>query len=90
MNPFYSAYPTSLSGLDDGEWSQVSNRWSRGIDWNIHKMGKRWEVGGRLGQGAPLFKTKKEAYAYGSNLILAESCWRGHQRWEQEYGGKAA
>lgn len=86
INPFYDAYETSLSKLDDGEWSQVSCRWSRGIDWNVHKVGKRhWEVAGRLGQGVRLFKTKTAAYEYGSNLILAESHWRGHQKWEREH-----
>ena len=86
MNPFYTAHSTSLSHLSDGEWSQVSCRWSRGTDWNVGKIGKRhWEVTGRLGQGAPLFTTKTAAYEYGSNLILAESRWRGHQRWEQEH-----
>lgn len=84
MNPFYAAHSTSLSALMDGEWSQISCRWSRGIDWNIHKVGRKWEIGGDLGRGFPLFKTKGAAYEAGSKLILAESRWRAHQRWEQE------
>jgi len=88
-NPFYSAHSTSLSNLDDGEWSQISCRWGRGIDWNVAKVGKKWEITGRLGQGFPLFQTKTAAYEAASTLILAESSWRGHQRWEAEHGERA-
>ena len=76
---------TSLSVLTDGEWSQVSCRWARGINWNIHKVGKRhWEIGGRLGKGFPLFKTRTAAYNAGSTLILMESHHRGWTRLKAE------
>ncbi len=72
--------PTSLSGLSAGEWSQITCRWHRGIDWNIHKLGRQWLIGGRLGQGAPYFKTKKAAYAYADNLVCWEARYRSQNR----------
>lgn len=81
---YCQAHPTSLSHLSEAEWSQVSNRWSRGIDWNVHKAGSRWEIGGEHFQGFPLFRTKTAAYNAAETLILAESRWRGYQRLRAE------
>lgn len=76
---------TSLGELSNHDWQIMNSRWSRGIDWNVHKLGKRhWEVGGRLGRGAPLFKTKGAAYQYGENLICLEAAHRSWLRLKAE------
>lgn len=69
---------SSLGTLSDSEWNQLSARWGRGIDWIVHKVGRKWEIGGRLGQGFPLFTTKTAAYEMATNLILRES---HHRAW---------
>jgi hypothetical protein len=82
-NPFYDAYETSLSRLSDSQWAQLSNFWSRGSDWTVSKVGRKWLLSERFGN-FPLFKTKKEACEAASRLILAESRWRGKKRWDSE------
>jgi hypothetical protein len=81
-NPFHAAHDTSLSSLSDHDWQVLRSRWHKGIDWNVGKLGRFWQVTGDCFKGAPLFKTKKAAFDYASNLILAESHWRAHQEWE--------
>lgn len=68
---------TSLGALSDSEWNILRNRWSRGIDWNVEKIGRKWNI--HFG-GFPLFKTKKAAYEAGANLICAES---KHRYWKE-------
>ena len=63
---------TSLSSLSDGEWSQLSNQWARGIDWCVSKVGRRWNVSEAFGN-FPLFKTKSAAYKAVTTLVLWES-----------------
>ncbi len=78
---------TSLSVLPDHDWHILSSRWSRGVDWNINKVGKKhWEIAGRLGQGVQLFRTKTAAWKYGSNLICLES---HHRAWVWHCDGAA-
>jgi hypothetical protein len=74
---------TSLSKLSEHDWSILSNRWARGIDWNIEKLGKKWHILGDTG-GFPLFKTKSAAYDALTNLILAES---HHRAWLRNLEG---
>jgi len=83
-NPFYDAHETSLSKLDDHDWHILSSRWHRGIDWTVGKVGKRWEITGRLGEGFPLFKTKTAAHDAASTLILMESRYRSRLAWDRE------
>ncbi len=73
---------TSLSKLTDGEWSQVSCLWGRGIDWVVKKVGKKWVITDfmELSKGFPLFKTKKAACEAVTNLILRESRCRAEKR----------
>lgn len=71
---------TSLSKLTDGEWSQVSCRWARGIDWCVEKIGKKWGVSPGISKGFPLFKTKKAAYEAAETLVLWESRCRAQKR----------
>lgn len=76
-------YRTSLGALNDHDWNVLSNRWSRGIDWIVQKVGKRhWELIGfpTVNAGFPLFTTKTAAYDAGSKLILAESHYRSAKR----------
>jgi len=60
-------------------------RWGRGINWNVAKVGKKWEITGRLGNGFPLFKTKTAAYEAASTLswpkLLARSPALGSRAW---------
>ena len=85
MDPFYAAYETSLSKLDDHEWNIIRNRWARGIDWCVGKVGRKWQVIDCFGRGWPLFKTKTAAHDAVSNLVVAESHWRGKLRWDVEH-----
>jgi hypothetical protein len=71
---------TSLGRLDDGEWSQVSNRWARGIDWCVTKLGRHWVIGETFGTGWPLFRTKASAYEAVTALVLTESKIRTRRR----------
>ncbi len=70
------AYETSLSKLSDSEWHQISNRWARGIDWNVQKFGRKWAIMGEHFQAFPFFRTKRAAGDALDKLILAESHYR--------------
>lgn len=69
---------TSLSNLDSHSWAIISNTWAKGIDWIVGKVGRKWEIYGRLGQGFPLFTTKRAAYDAATALVIAES---HHRSW---------
>lgn len=75
---------TSLGSLSDHDWQIIRHRWARGIDWNVQKVGKRhWEIVGRIGQGFPLFRTKKAAYDIGDELVRREAL---HRHWREHFG----
>jgi len=84
MNPFYDAYETSLSHLNEHEWNVLRHTWARGIDWYVGKVAKRWMITLPAFKGFPHYKTKKAAGEAASNLILAEARWRRHEEWERE------
>jgi hypothetical protein len=70
---------TSLGRLSEHDWQILSNRWARGVDWYVEKIGRYWapaEVFGRF----PLFKTKRAAEEAATKLFLAES---HHRAWRQ-------
>lgn len=46
------------------------NNWTRGIDWCVRKVGKKWALLDCFGN-FPLFKTKKEAYEYATRFVLS-------------------
>ncbi len=79
-NPFYDTYETSLGKLSGHDWNVLTSRWNHGIDYNIGKVGKRWEILS-FADAHPIFKTKREAYTYAENLILAESRHRAKLAW---------
>ncbi len=64
---------TSFSKLSTSEWMQLSNRWGRGIDWVVKKVGRKWTPLECFGKKWPLYKTKTEAYDTVTNLILEEA-----------------
>jgi hypothetical protein len=76
------AHSTSLSTLSDHEWHILSSRWSRGIDWTVCKMGRKWiiNIDHPSFRAFPLFRTKTAAYDAATNLILAESRYRASRR----------
>jgi len=78
---------TSLSKLSEGEWSQISNRWARGIDWVVMKKGSRWIITGlgRISHYFPTYKTKKVAYEVVTTIVLQEA----HDRAEKTAIAKA-
>lgn len=85
MNPFFAAYETSLSKLSEHDWRVLSAHWSQFSGFSFcRKTGRKWTVEG-FGISGPLFTTKTAAEEYVSNLILAESKWRAHERWEAEH-----
>ena len=84
VNPYFDASPTSLSVLSEHDWRILSNTWSRGIDWCVTKIGKKWMVSERISSGAPLFRTKKAAGDFADKLVLAESRHRSRLRWEAD------
>lgn len=84
INPFYDAHETSLSSKDDHDWNVLRSHWMRFGGFSFcRKLGRKWTVEG-FGISGPLFDRKGDAERYVSNLICAESRWRGHQRWEAE------
>lgn len=74
---------TSLGALDDRDWAILSNRWARGSDWNVRKVGRRfWEIATIPDNaGFPLFKRKRDACEALDRLILMES---HHRAWKRE------
>ena len=79
-NPYFDANETSLSKLSEHDWAILSSRWSKGIDWYVHKLGSQWEVIESFGKKIPLFKTKRAAGEFADNLLLAESRYRAGKR----------
>ena len=79
---YSDAHPTSLSTLSEDDWHSLKNRFERGIDWVIRKMGRGWMIAPIASQfrGFPLFRTKRAAGETVEALILAESHWRDYQR----------
>jgi hypothetical protein len=74
-----TATETTLSNLTYGEWSALSNTWSRGIDCVVWKAGRRWQIHRGFGF-FPTYKTKIAAYDAVTALVLAESRYRASQR----------
>ena len=70
---------TSLGRLSDTEWTMLSNRWARGVDWYVQKIGSQWAPADVFGK-FPLFKTKRAAEEAASKLFLAESLHRAWKR----------
>jgi hypothetical protein len=70
---------TSLSQLTESEWNEARNRWARGIDGCVEKVGKKWSVSPAISSGFPLFKTKREAGEAADRLVLLESKCRLHK-----------
>ena len=68
-------HETSLSKLSDHDFQILKSRWNRGIDWIVHRCGRKWELISDFGN-FPLFDTKSAAYDAGTNLILIESRYR--------------
>jgi hypothetical protein len=68
-------YETSLSSLSEHDWQILRNRWARGINWFVCKLGRKWTLTSDFGS-FPLFTTKTAAYEAGTALILAESAYR--------------
>lgn len=88
MNPFYDAHSTSLSSRSEHDWNVLRSHWSQFSGFSFcRKLGRKWTVEG-FGISGPLFATRKAAEAYVSNLIMAESRWRAHQKWELEHGSR--
>jgi len=58
--------------MDDTTYRNISNRWSRGIDWVVAKTrGGKWEI---LGMDYPeTFKTKREAYERATSIVLTNA-----------------
>jgi len=71
---------TSLSKLDDHDWTILSNRWMRGIDWNVSKIGRKWTLPSEHFAAFPLFKTKRAAGEVMDTLVLTESKIRSRRR----------
>ena len=72
---------TSLARLSEHDWQILSNTWARGVDWYVQKIGRKWapiEIFGAF----PLFKTKREAEAAATTLLLWESRNRALKRHE--------
>jgi hypothetical protein len=83
MTPQSDIVETSLARLSDHDWHILSNTWSRGVDWYVQKVGRKWapiEIFGAF----PLFKTKREAAAAATTLLLRESSNRSVARLKQE------
>lgn len=70
---------TSLSGLSESEWSQLSCQWARGVSWYVSKVGRKWAVSEAFGK-FPLFKTKRAAHDAATNLFLWEARCRSARR----------
>lgn len=70
---------TSLSTLSEHDWQVLSNHWAMfGIDGTVAKVGRKWEIMGKLGTGFPLFTTKKRAFDVASELVCLEG---RHRAW---------
>lgn len=74
------AYETSLSRLSDHDWAILSSRASKGWDWNVHKLGRKWIIGGEAFANWPLYPTKTAAYDAFSAIICAEARHRAAHR----------
>jgi len=70
--------------MTDHEWQIALNRWARGIDWCVTRIGRnKWEVGGTFGKGWPLFRTKKAAGEAIDRFILLHSDLRRRKQFAQ-------
>lgn len=78
---------TSLGRLSDHDWQVLRNTWSRGVDWYVRKVGKRHWAPIEIFGAFPLSKTKREAEAQATNLLLLEA---RHRAWKREQEEKAA
>lgn len=78
---------TSLARLSEHEWQILSNTWSRGVDWYVQKVGRKWTPIDIFGT-FPLFKTKREAEQAATTLLLWESSNRSLKRQQLEARGQ--
>lgn len=62
------------------DFRNAQNLWSRGQDWFVFKIGKRWRIADCFGRDIPHFKTKKAAYEFGTNLVLAACSYDAAKR----------
>ena len=81
---YYDVHDTSLSKLDEHDWNVLKNRWCRGIDWCVRKIGRQWMITLDHFDGFGLFKTKRAAMEAVDKLILAEAGWRKKLELERE------
>ena len=61
--PFF--HPNWRDHVTDDD-RDLTNRWMRGIDWCVSKVGRKWNSGVPK---APLFKTKREAYEFVTRYV---------------------
>ena len=62
--------------MDNTDYRNLRNRWCRGIDWCVTKVGRKWRI---LGMDYPQdFSTKSEAYKRVTSIILDESRNKTH------------
>ena len=71
---------TSLARLSEHEWKILQATWSRGVDWYVTKVGRRWWTPIDVFGAFPLFKTKREAEAAATTLFLWEARNRSLKR----------
>ena len=76
----YEPISSSLGALSDHDWAVLNSGWARGSDWNLEKVGRKWVIRGRVGEGFPLFTTKREAWDTGTNLVCREALHRAWRR----------
>lgn len=73
--------------LSDSDWSILSNRWARGIDWCVRQLGRHWTVGETFAclfdprpGGWPLWQTRDAAFDALTARVLHESRRRAQAR----------
>lgn len=62
---------TPLSRLSEHDWRIAQSRWSRGCDWYIRKVGRKWEI--TLFDYPQTFTTKRAAIDFADSMLLSES-----------------
>lgn len=74
MQKQYNPEPeTSWSDMTDANWYTINSRWSRGIDWCVYKIGRKWYIGEEFPNSWPVFLTKHAAFDALTTMVLAES-----------------
>lgn len=59
--------------MDETTYRNLSNRWSRGIDWCVTKVGRKWEILSHELNYPETFKTKREAYERVTMIVLTQA-----------------